>query len=236
MRYDFITQPGEKQLEENIINRFIETMILEIARIESGTTALQLKAEDINTLFHTVNTVFEEDIRKKNLKYSADLDVYHTFIFSFIEMSFCFFPYFWFADVFRSVVRIPFGKMIGYVFLHTENLQAVLCKCDTVFEFFNRLVRSYDQMTFGDCELTYTCQAVHFSGILITEQSGCFTVTKRQITVAVLFCLVYIVLERVCHRTKCKYFFVCLFITENEHTIFVMIPVTGKQLMLLRIG
>ena len=50
--------------------------ILEIARIESGTTALQLKAEDINTLFHTVNTVFEEDVRKKNLQYSVDLDVY----------------------------------------------------------------------------------------------------------------------------------------------------------------
>ena len=52
----------------------IINQILEIARIESGTTALQLKAEDINT-------VFEEDIRKKNLQYSADLDVYHTFIF-----------------------------------------------------------------------------------------------------------------------------------------------------------
>ena len=59
----------------------IINQILEIARIESGTTALQLKAEDINTVFHTVNTVFEEDIRKKNLQYSADLDVYHTFIF-----------------------------------------------------------------------------------------------------------------------------------------------------------
>ena len=59
----------------------IINQILEIARIESGTTALQLKAEDINTLFHTVNTVFEEDVRKKNLQYSADLDVYHTFIF-----------------------------------------------------------------------------------------------------------------------------------------------------------
>ena len=52
----------------------IINQILEIARIESGTTALQLKAEDINT-------VFEEDIRKKNLQYSTDLDVYHTFIF-----------------------------------------------------------------------------------------------------------------------------------------------------------
>lgn len=59
----------------------IINQILEIARIESGTTTLQLKAEDINAVFHTVNTVFEEDIRKKNLQYSADLDVYHTFIF-----------------------------------------------------------------------------------------------------------------------------------------------------------
>ena len=59
----------------------IINQILEIARIESGTTALQLKAEDINTVFHTVNTVFEDDIRKKNLQYSADLDVNHTFIF-----------------------------------------------------------------------------------------------------------------------------------------------------------
>lgn len=59
----------------------IINQILEIARIESGTTALQLKAEDINTVFHTVNTVFEDDIRKKNLQYSADLDVNHAFIF-----------------------------------------------------------------------------------------------------------------------------------------------------------
>lgn len=59
----------------------IINQILEIARIESGTIALQLKDEDINAVFHTVNTVFEEDIRKKNLQYSADLDVYHTFIF-----------------------------------------------------------------------------------------------------------------------------------------------------------
>lgn len=59
----------------------IINQILEIARIESGTTTLQLKAEDINTVFHTVNTVFEDDIRKKNLQYSADLDVNHAFIF-----------------------------------------------------------------------------------------------------------------------------------------------------------
>lgn len=73
---DGVVKAFELAPEGIIINQ-----ILEIARIESGTTTLQLKAEDINTVFHTVNTVFEEDIRKKNLQYSADLDVYHTFIF-----------------------------------------------------------------------------------------------------------------------------------------------------------
>ena len=143
-------------------------------------------------------------------------------------MSFCLIPHFCITDVFLFVVRIPFGKVIGYVLLYTKNLQAVLCKCDTIFEFFYHLVRSYDQMTFGDRELTHTCQTMHFPGILITEQSGCFTVTKRQITIAVLFCFVYIVLEWACHRTKRKYFFVCFFVAENEHALFVMIPVSGN--------
>ena len=71
---------GKIRSSGNLLMTIIN-QILEIARIESGTTALQLKAEDINTVFHTVSTVFEEDIRKKNLQYSADLDVYHTFIF-----------------------------------------------------------------------------------------------------------------------------------------------------------
>ena len=71
---------GKIRSSGNLLMTIIN-QILEIARIESGTTALQLKAEDINTVFHTVSTVFEEDIRKKNLQYSADLDVYHTLIF-----------------------------------------------------------------------------------------------------------------------------------------------------------
>ena len=83
-------------------------------------------------------------------------------------------------------------------------------------------------MSLRDCKLTNSCQTMHLTGVLITEQCGCFAVTKRQITVAVLFCFVYIVLERTCHRTKCKYFFVCLFITKYEHSVFVMIPVTGN--------
>lgn len=58
----------------------IINQILEMARIESGTAVLQLKAEDMDALFHRVNTVFEEDIRKKNLQYYADLDIRHHYV------------------------------------------------------------------------------------------------------------------------------------------------------------
>ena len=51
-----------------------------MARIESGTAVLQLKAEDMDALFHRVNTVFEEDVRKKNLQYHAVLDVRHHYV------------------------------------------------------------------------------------------------------------------------------------------------------------
>ncbi len=58
----------------------IINQILEMARIESGTAVLQLKAEDMDALFHRVNTVFEEDVRKKNLQYHAVLDVRHHYV------------------------------------------------------------------------------------------------------------------------------------------------------------
>ena len=64
------------QSSSNLLLMIIN-QILEMARIESGTAVLQLKAEDMDALFHRVNTVFEEDIRKKNLQYHADLDIRH---------------------------------------------------------------------------------------------------------------------------------------------------------------
>ena len=70
---------GKIQSSSNLLLMIIN-QILEMARIESGTVVLQLKAEDIDALFHRVNTVFEEDIRKKNLQYHADLDVRHHYV------------------------------------------------------------------------------------------------------------------------------------------------------------
>ena len=70
---------GKIQSSSNLLLMIIN-QILEMARIESGTAVLQLKAEDIDALFHRVNTVFEEDIRKKNLQYHADLDIRHHYV------------------------------------------------------------------------------------------------------------------------------------------------------------
>ena len=67
------------QSSGNLLLRIIN-QILEMARIESGTAVLQLKAEDMDALFHRVNTVFEEDVRKKNLQYHAVLDVRHHYV------------------------------------------------------------------------------------------------------------------------------------------------------------
>ena len=67
------------QSSSNLLLMIIN-QILEMARIESGTAVLQLKAEDMDALFYRVNTVFEEDIRKKNLQYHADLDIRHHYV------------------------------------------------------------------------------------------------------------------------------------------------------------
>ena len=69
---------GKIQSSSNLLLMIIN-QVLEMARIESGTAVLQLKAEDIDELFHRVNTVLEEDIRKQKLQYHAVLDVRHHY-------------------------------------------------------------------------------------------------------------------------------------------------------------
>ena len=59
----------------------IINQVLEMARIESGTVTLKLEAADLSALFHSVNTVFEADIQKKNIQYSEDAHVPHKFAY-----------------------------------------------------------------------------------------------------------------------------------------------------------
>lgn len=59
----------------------IINQVLEMARIESGTATLKLEATDLSALFHSVNTVFEADIQKKNIQYFEDAHVPHKFAY-----------------------------------------------------------------------------------------------------------------------------------------------------------
>lgn len=59
----------------------IINQVLEMARIESGTVTLKLEATDLSALFHSVNTVFEADIQKKNIQYSEGAHVPHKFAY-----------------------------------------------------------------------------------------------------------------------------------------------------------
>ncbi len=59
----------------------IINQVLEMSRIESGTSVLHLEAEDLHGLFQTVSTVFESDIQKKHLQYSVHIDIQHIYAF-----------------------------------------------------------------------------------------------------------------------------------------------------------
>ena len=59
------------------------------------------------------------------------------------DMTFCLFPYFRCSNIFLSICWIPFRKVICYILFYSENLQTVLCKCDTIFELFYHLIWSY---------------------------------------------------------------------------------------------
>lgn len=79
-------QNGEKAKEylkkiqsSSTLMMTIINQVLEMARIESGTATLRLKAEDLGVIFHEVSSVFESDIRKKNLQYSIDTNVFHKY-------------------------------------------------------------------------------------------------------------------------------------------------------------
>ena len=76
-------------------------------------------------------------------------ELYVQFLQHLTDMSFCLFPDFCISNVFFFVFRIPFGQMIGYIFFQSQYLETILCQCDTVFKFFDHLVRTDDQVSLG---------------------------------------------------------------------------------------
>ena len=83
-------------------------------------------------------------------------------------------------------------------------------------------------MSLGDRELADADQSVHFAGVLVAEERGGLAEAHRQIAVAARAVEIDLILERAGHRTQRKaLFFFIIGIAEDEHTVAVVIPVTG---------
>ena len=58
----------------------IINQVLEMARIESGKTVLNEEAVNMRTMVNALNTVFEPEIKNKNLQYSCKIDIRQAYI------------------------------------------------------------------------------------------------------------------------------------------------------------
>ncbi|MEE1400176.1 MAG: response regulator [Bulleidia sp.] len=68
------------QVSSNLLLKIIN-QVLERARIESGTATLNLEPCNLSELFHSVNFVFESDVKKKGLHFQVDSKVQHHYAF-----------------------------------------------------------------------------------------------------------------------------------------------------------
>ena len=161
---------------------------------------------------------FPHILHKRNLQFVHDI----------AHMLLGLFPHLGFPDIFLRIFRIPFGKMIRHIFLNTQCFQTVLCKGNTLFKLLHHLIRPYDQMPLRNRKLAHPGKPVHLSGILIPKKGRGLAVTKRQIPVRMLRCLIYKILERAGHGPKGKHFLILFLIPQHKHSFFIMIPVSGK--------
>ena len=115
----------------------------------------------------------------------TDIVLYAQVVQDLLHSSLCHFPLLRSTFVFVvRVGRIPLGETESTVVQQSYRAQEIFAQIQTSAEFFFQLVRTDHQMALGDRELSYTDQAVHLTGILVTEQGRCLTQTHRQVTVA----------------------------------------------------
>ena len=82
-------------------------------------------------------------------------------------------------------------------------------------------------MAFGNGELTYTDQAVHFAGSLVAEQGGSLVIPQGQVAVGTLAVQVCLILEGAGHGTQGEHFVVLFLVAQHEHAVFIVIPVAA---------
>ncbi len=83
-------------------------------------------------------------------------------------------------------------------------------------------------MALGNGELADTDQAVHLAGVLVAEQGRRLTQAHGQVTVAAAAVQIDLILEGAGHGTQRKALLgVVIRITDDEHAVQIMVPVTG---------
>ena len=121
----------------------------------------------------------------------------------------------------------------GAFIQHADSFQAVFSQIQATLKFFFQLVRTKNQMAFGNSELTHTNQTVHFAAVLVTEQSRGFAQAHRQLTIGTLTVQENLILERAGHRTQSEAFFSFVMrVAQDEHAVKIMIPVTGNTIQI----
>ena len=67
------------QVSSALLTTIID-QVLEMARIESGTARLNLFPEDLMDMWQSVETVFEADIKEKQLHFSSEVEIQHRYV------------------------------------------------------------------------------------------------------------------------------------------------------------
>lgn len=67
------------QVSSALLTTIID-QVLEMARIESGTARLNLSPEDLMGMWQSVETVFEADIKEKQLHFSSEVEIQHRYV------------------------------------------------------------------------------------------------------------------------------------------------------------
>ena len=132
-----------------------------------------------------------------------------------------------------GVCGIPLGEAEGALIQQADRIEAILCQLQTALEFLFQLIGAEDQMTLGDRELTHADQAVHLAGILVAEERRGFAQTHGQVAVGALTVEIHLILEGAGHGTQREAFLrFVVRVTQHEHTVQIVIPVTGNLIKL----
>ncbi len=176
----------------------------------------------INVHLRPVKSRFPNIFRERNAKFRQNV----------ADMSFRFFPYFRFPDIFLRVFRVPLRQVVCHFILQPKCGQAILCQSKAALKFLHHLVGTDNQMSLGNGELAHPGQPVHFAGVLIAEQGRSLPIAQRKVAVRMLCRLIDIILERTGHGTQGEHFLIRFFISKDKHPVGIMVPMAGNLIQI----